>query len=90
MRGRYEERGGRGLTKNPAIYGTQTVHSDTSKKIVSFPLLALFDNAISTDVNTRVISSVLWSDYSDSGTVTKQVSVTFSMKFSLDGNCENM
>jgi hypothetical protein len=67
------------------------VHSDTSKKIVSFPLLAaLFDSAISTDVNARVISSDLWSDDSDSGTVTKQVSFTFSMKFCLDRNCENM
>ena len=69
------------------------MHLDTSKKIVSSPLLALFDSAISTYVNARVISSDLWSDDSNSGTMTKQVSGTFSMKFCLDGtkeNCENM
>ena len=69
------------------------MHSNTSKKLIFFPLLALFDSAISTDVNARVISNYLWSDDSDSGTVTKQASVTFSMKFCLGGtkeNCENM
>jgi len=78
------------------------VHSNTSKKFICFPLLALFYNAISTDINARVIASDLWSDvlcsddlWSDDcepGTVKKQASVTFSTKFCLGGtkeNCEN-
>jgi hypothetical protein len=69
------------------------VHSNTSKKLIYFPLLALFNSAISTVVNARVISSDLWSVDCDSGTMTKQASVTFSMKFCLGGtkeSCENM
>jgi hypothetical protein len=69
------------------------VHSNTSKKFICFPLLALFYIAISTDVNARVIASDLWSDDSEPGTVKKQASVTFSTKFCLGGtkeNCENV
>jgi len=69
------------------------VYSNASKKLIRFPLLALFDRAISTDINARIISSDLWSDESDSGTVIMQASVRFSMKFFLGGtkeNCENV
>jgi hypothetical protein len=69
------------------------VHYNTSKKLICFPLLALFYSAISSDVNARIISSDLWADDCEPGTVTKQASVTFSVEFCLGGtkeNCENM
>lgn len=65
------------------------MHSNTSKKLICFPLLALFYSAISTDANARAISSDLWSDDSEPGTVTEQASVAFSMKFCLGGTKEN-
>jgi hypothetical protein len=54
-----------------------------------FTVLALLYVGKSSDVNLRVIYKGLWADDSEAGTVTKEASLTFFLRFHLSGTKED-